>query len=84
MLATPGTLLDMAAASRQTPSVLFMVIETFNDGDPAPIGERFARQGRMLPESVSYEASWVDTVGGLPGDEGSRQGDPGCMDCPLE
>ena len=41
-----------------------MVIETFNDGDPAPIGERFARQGRMLPESVSYEASWVDTAGG--------------------
>ena len=41
-----------------------MVIETFNDGDPAPIGERFERQGRMLPESVSYEASWVDTAGG--------------------
>jgi hypothetical protein len=44
--------------------VLFMVIETFNDGDPASIGERFARHGRMLPESVSYEASWVDTAGG--------------------
>ena len=40
-----------------------MVIETFIGGDAAPIGERFARQGRMLPESVSYEASWVDTAG---------------------
>jgi hypothetical protein len=29
--------------------MLFMVIERFKQGDPQPIGERFARQGRMLP-----------------------------------
>ena len=40
-----------------------MVIEKFKDGDPARVGERFAQQGRMLPEGVSYEASWLDEAG---------------------
>jgi len=43
--------------------MLFMVIEHFKGGDPQPIGERFARSGRMLPEGVSYQASWVDSPG---------------------
>ncbi len=38
--------------------MLFMVIETFKDTDA--IGERFRRLGRMLPEGVSYHASWID------------------------
>jgi Protein of unknown function (DUF3303) len=42
------------------PSVLFMVIEDFKDGDPRPIRERFVRDGRMLPDGVLYHASWVD------------------------
>ena len=42
--------------------VLFMVIERFKNGDPAPIGERFQRTGRMLPEGVIYHASWIDAV----------------------
>ena len=40
--------------------MLFMVIEHFKGADPQPIGERFARSGRMLPEGVSYHASWID------------------------
>jgi hypothetical protein len=40
--------------------MLFMVIERFKDKDPAPIGERFARQGRMLPDGVVYHASWIE------------------------
>jgi hypothetical protein len=40
--------------------MLFMVIEHFKGGDPQPIGERFARSGRMLPDGVSYHASWMD------------------------
>jgi hypothetical protein len=40
--------------------MLFMVIERFKNGEAKPIGERFHRQGRMLPEGVSYHASWVD------------------------
>lgn len=40
--------------------MLFMVIERFKNGDPKPIGERFKQRGRMMPEGVSYVASWVD------------------------
>jgi len=43
--------------------MLFMVIERFKNG-PGPIGERFQREGRMLPEQVSYHASWVESSGG--------------------
>jgi Domain of unknown function (DUF3303) len=41
--------------------MLFMVIEHFKDGDPKPVGDRFRRNGRMLPEGVIYHASWIDS-----------------------
>ena len=44
--------------------MLFMVIERFKDGNAGPVGERFRHSGRMLPEGVSYHASWVDAAGG--------------------
>lgn len=40
--------------------MLFMVIERF--GDVKRVAERFAKQGRMLPEGVAYHASWVDAA----------------------
>jgi Protein of unknown function (DUF3303) len=40
-----------------------MVIETFKHRDPMPAGERFRRQGRMLPEGVIYHASWMESTG---------------------
>ncbi len=40
--------------------MLFMVIEHFKNGDASPIGERFLREGRMLPEGVIYHVSWID------------------------
>jgi hypothetical protein len=43
--------------------MLFMVIERFKDGNAAPVGERFRRTGRMLPDGVTYHASWVDPAG---------------------
>jgi hypothetical protein len=44
--------------------MLFMVIERFKNGDTGAIGERFARDGRMLPPGVVYHVSWVDVMGG--------------------
>ena len=43
--------------------MLLMVIERFKNGDAGPIGKRFRRDGRMLPEGVIYHASWVDPAG---------------------
>jgi len=43
--------------------MLFMVIERFKNRDPRPVGQRFRLQGRMLPNGVSYHASWVDGEG---------------------
>jgi hypothetical protein len=40
--------------------MLFMVIETFRGGNARAIGERFHTKGRMMPDGVSYVASWVD------------------------
>ncbi len=42
--------------------MLFMVNEQFRNGEPGPIRDRFASQGRMMPEGVIYHASWVDPV----------------------
>jgi Protein of unknown function (DUF3303) len=44
--------------------MLFMVIERFKKGDTKAIGERFAREGRMLPPGVTYHVSWVDAARG--------------------
>jgi hypothetical protein len=62
-LKTP-TLLDTANHPSHTGDMLFMVIETFKGGDPGLAGERFHRMGRMLPEGVIYEASWLESPGG--------------------
>jgi len=43
--------------------MLFMVIEHFRNADPKPIGERFKRSGRMLPDGLTYHASWIDAAG---------------------
>src|SRR5438876_916994 len=46
--------------ARVVAPMLFMVIESFKSKDPKPIGERFKRMGRMMPEGVVYHASWID------------------------
>ena len=43
--------------------MLFMVIERLKHGDTTLVGERFRRNGRMLPEDITYHASWVDSTG---------------------
>ena len=39
--------------------MLYMVIENFRDGDPAPVYRRFRDQGRLMPDGVEYRGSWV-------------------------
>lgn len=39
--------------------MLFLVIETFRDGDAVPVYRRFRDRGRIAPEGLHYVASWV-------------------------
>ena len=39
--------------------MLFMVIETFRNGDPVPVYRRFQERGRLMPEGIEYRGSWV-------------------------
>jgi hypothetical protein len=39
--------------------MLYMVIETFRDGDPVPVYRRFRDRGRLMPEGIEYRGSWV-------------------------
>ena len=40
--------------------MLFMVVERFKPGMAPEIYRRYRHQGRMMPEGISYVASWVD------------------------
>ena len=40
--------------------MLYMVIETFKNGDPIPVYRRFRDRGRLAPDGLSYVSSWVD------------------------
>jgi hypothetical protein len=42
--------------------MLFMVIEHFK-GNAEAVGARFRTKGRMLPENVTYQASWMEETG---------------------
>jgi hypothetical protein len=39
--------------------MLYMIVETFRDGDALPVYRRFRDKGRMAPEGLQYVASWV-------------------------
>jgi hypothetical protein len=43
--------------------MLFLVIEHFKNGSAA-VGQRFRQHGRMLPDGVAYQASWMGADGG--------------------
>ena len=44
--------------------MLFMVIEQFKNRDGKEVYDRFREKGRMMPEGVSYVASWTESGGG--------------------
>ena len=39
--------------------MLYLVIESFRDGDPIPVYRRFRDQGRLMPDGLSYVSSWI-------------------------
>jgi hypothetical protein len=39
--------------------VRYLVIEHYRSGDPAPVYRRFRERGRLMPDGVRYEVSWV-------------------------
>ena len=39
--------------------MLYMIIESFKNGDPAPVYRRFRDAGRLAPEALNYISSWV-------------------------
>ena len=39
--------------------MLYMIIEHFKNGDPAPVYRRFRDGGRLAPEGLKYVSSWV-------------------------
>jgi len=43
--------------------MLYMVIEHFRPRALEQIAKRFARCGRMLPEGLLYDSSWVNSAG---------------------
>src|SRR6185437_961411 len=49
-----------AALRGRTTTMLFMVIERFQDNDMVPVYRRLRESGRSLPEGLEYVASWVE------------------------
>jgi hypothetical protein len=39
---------------------LYMVVETFKNGDALPVYRRFRDRGRLAPEGLTYVSSWVN------------------------
>lgn len=39
--------------------MLYMIIEHFHNGDPAPVYARFRERGRQAPAGLTYVNSWV-------------------------
>lgn len=42
------------------PTRLFLVIETFKEGDALPVYRRFRDRGRLMPDGIEYVSSWID------------------------
>jgi hypothetical protein len=39
--------------------MLYMIVEHYRNGDPAPVYQRFRERGRMAPDGLRYVSSWV-------------------------
>lgn len=45
--------------SEKPQSQLYLIIETFKNGDAAPVYRRFREQGRLAPDGLTYISSWT-------------------------
>lgn len=41
-------------------TMLYMILEKFNNGDAVPVYQRFRDRGRLAPDGLVYLSSWVD------------------------
>lgn len=39
--------------------MLYMILETFREGNAIPVYRRFREKGRMAPDGLRYVSSWV-------------------------
>jgi hypothetical protein len=39
--------------------MLYMIVETFRNGDARPVYRRFRDKGRLAPDGLGYVSSWV-------------------------
>lgn len=39
--------------------MLYMIVETFREGDARPVYQRLREHGRLAPDGLRYVASWV-------------------------
>jgi len=39
--------------------MLYVIVETFRGGDAVPVYRRFRDQGRLAPDGLRYQGSWV-------------------------
>ena len=39
--------------------MLYMIVETFRNGDASPVYQRFRERGRLAPDGLGYVSSWV-------------------------
>ena len=39
--------------------MIYMIIETFKNGDAVAVYRRFRERGRMAPDGLAYVSSWV-------------------------
>jgi hypothetical protein len=39
--------------------MLYMIIESFKEGNAVPVYRRFREKGRLAPEGLTYISSWV-------------------------
>lgn len=39
--------------------MLYMILESYKDGDPIPVYRRLRDRGRSLPAGLEYRGSWI-------------------------